>query len=398
MNIAFVTNEFVSESVSFDGGLSNYIYNISKFLIDDNHKVFVFVKSDKDKDEVVDFYGVKVIRVAFDENRLFRLLDVLTRFRKEKILRDFFQSYFFKKAIKGFHKQESIDVIHYSNLHLYFSFRPKGIPFVVRMSSYLPSLSSESDTSYLDSLILRERIERSLIKKYSERIFCPSFKLQRNIEKDTNCLIKVIESPFVEIDENTWDASARNLVPFDNYCLFFGRFIELKGVIELSKALDQLYKSGVQINFVFLGKDKDYKGRLMSEEIKKNIDSRYHSFISFLPSQGKRKLYPIINSADLVVLPSRTENLSNAGIESLALGKPLVGTLGASFEQIIENNKNGFLCQINDPKSIVDSINQFLAMPEKDKVEMGRLAAESMKRMSGNNISDHLVKFYQKNI
>ena len=179
MNIAFVTNEFVSEPSSFDGGLSNYIFNISKFLRKDNHRVFVFVKADEDS--IVDFEGVRVIRVSFDENRLFKLLDVLTRFRKEKILRDFFQSYYFKRRIKNFHKEEPIDVIHYSNLHLNFTFRPKGIPFVVRMSSYLPALRYESDISYLDSLNLRERLERRLVKVHSKRIFCPSFKSSSDV-------------------------------------------------------------------------------------------------------------------------------------------------------------------------------------------------------------------------
>ena len=41
-----------------------------------------------------------------------------------------------------------------------------------------------------------------------------------------------------------------------------------------------------------------------------------------------RQLYPVIAGARLVVLPSLIENLPNAGLEAMALGRAVIGTAG----------------------------------------------------------------------
>ena len=50
MRIAFPTTEFVSEKTSFDGGLSNYLFKISKELIKMGHTPLIFVVSDKNEE------------------------------------------------------------------------------------------------------------------------------------------------------------------------------------------------------------------------------------------------------------------------------------------------------------------------------------------------------------
>ncbi len=56
-----------------------------------------------------------------------------------------------------------------------------------------------------------------------------------------------------------------------------------------------------------------------------------------------RQLYPIIAAARLVVLPSLVDNLPNACLEAMGLGTAVIGTTGASFEELITDGVNGFL-------------------------------------------------------
>ncbi len=52
----------------------------------------------------------------------------------------------------------------------------------------------------------------------------------------------------------------------------------------------------------------------------------------------------------VLFLPSRIDNLTNTCIESMALGKVVIGTQGAIFEQLIEDGVNCFLCRIDCKK------------------------------------------------
>lgn len=395
MNIAFVTNEFVSEKGSYDGGLSNYLYSISSLLVVAGHQVTVLVRAEVDED--IDFNGIKVCRVKYKQSKAFKILDVLTRFKKQKLLVDIFQSYAFRKKLQSLKAKDGIDIVQYSNLHMYYFLHPRRIPFVIRLSSFLQVDIEEARAEfYMDALKFRLFVEKSIIGKNHKRSFLPSQKLQGQIRKCITKELRIIETPFANIPRDNWNPSALDIINFKDYCLFFGRFIEKKGVIELSEALNQLFQNGHKLNFVFMGKDKDHNGKMMSDIIKENIDSNYHQYIQIVSAQEKNNLYPIISGAKLVVLPSRWDNLANAGIETLSLGVPLIGSRGASFEQLINHEENGFLCEKNNSVSIAESILKFLSLSVEEQITMSKGAKDSVKRLEGDNIVKELLAFYDE--
>lgn len=72
-----------------------------------------------------------------------------------------------------------------------------------------------------------------------------------------------------------------------------------------------------------------------------------------------------------MVLPSRLDNFPNTCIEAMALGKVVVGTYKTSFEQLIDPNVSGLLCEHSNPQSLIKSINDGLLMNEGEKEIMG---------------------------
>ena len=71
----------------------------------------------------------------------------------------------------------------------------------------------------------------------------------------------------------------------------------------------------------------------------------------------------VYNASDVVVLATTVEGVSNAIMEGMALGKPIVSTKGpfVGTEEVVEDGKSGFLTEYHDDKSFADYILELLS-------------------------------------
>lgn len=60
--------------------------------------------------------------------------------------------------------------------------------------------------------------------------------------------------------------------------------------------------------------------------------------------------------ADAAVLPSLVDNLPNTVIESLLLGIPVLGSRGASIDEIVEEGRSGHLVDLGDVHGLADAM------------------------------------------
>ena len=65
---------------------------------------------------------------------------------------------------------------------------------------------------------------------------------------------------------------------------------------------------------------------------------------------------PYLQSADLFVLPSATEGLSNALLEGMATGLPVVATAVGGAPDVVEDDFSGFLIPPDDPEALSRAI------------------------------------------
>jgi glycosyltransferase involved in cell wall biosynthesis len=75
--------------------------------------------------------------------------------------------------------------------------------------------------------------------------------------------------------------------------------------------------------------------------------------------------------ADVVVMPSRNEAFGRVTLETMAAGRPLIGTRVGGLSEAIVDGENGLLVREDDPVDLADSIRAVLAQPSL----AGRLAA-----------------------
>ena len=127
----------------------------------------------------------------------------------------------------------------------------------------------------------------------------------------------------------------------------------------------------------------------------RNAAGQFGNRFIYLRQLPHERLYPIIQKADFVILPSLVENLSNACIEAMYFKQVVIGTDGVSYEQLIDDGVSGLLCKPNDADSLLEKMNEAVAMSEGQKREMGELAKKRIDRLAPEVVVRKLLRYYQ---
>jgi len=119
-----------------------------------------------------------------------------------------------------------------------------------------------------------------------------------------------------------------------------------KGFDLLLEALKQLKQVGdKQIELLVFGAEQP------SCELNFGFLTTYMGII-----RDENKLVQIYNSADVVIVPSRSENFSNTILESLSCGTPVVGFDIGGNSDLIAHKQNGYLAKHFDTEDLMSGI------------------------------------------
>ena len=233
--------------------------------------------------------------------------------------------------------------------------------------------------------------------KRADAVFGPSEFVANYVQAKLQLPVTVIESPFVAsgVDE---DASVRDkhLHCRQPYGLYFGSIAEWKGVFVLAEALKSVLAEHKNLHFVFVGDDLSTRdGKPASEFILRALDN-FKNRVIRLESMPHAQLFPIIRDAEFVALPSLVDNFPNTCVEAMMLGKIVVGTRGRGFDQLIQDGKNGLLCEPGDIDSLARAIRQAATLSQVDKERMAKLARERIDRLAPKQVVAELLAFYEE--
>ena len=387
MNIAFVTPEYVTES-RFDGGLSNYLYKISIALRSKGHNIFIVVSSENDEMFVRDH--ITVCRVKM-KSKILNLFLKIFRGRLYEPMIWIVHSWKLNRRLEELHKTNNIDIVQYASYTATALFRPKYIPAVARISSYLPAWDKASELLINRSKKLMYYLENRSLKNV-DCIYGPSAIISEIVKQKINRNISVIESPLL-LKSDQDDKLFYDIVKGKKYLLFFGSIAPLKGVVEIGDIIGKLLAKYPSLYFVFAGKDQGYRGKPMMDYVWENA-GRNRGRCVYLGRLSQALLYPIIENAYAVVLPSRIDNFPNTCTESMAMGKIVIGTSGASFEQLIRDGHNGFLCERSNQSSLYQALEAILSLSKKRKEVIETAAKRCVERLEPDLIADEVEKLY----
>lgn len=136
--------------------------------------------------------------------------------------------------------------------------------------------------------------------------------------------------------------------PGDRFWLFCGRLVPQKGLDLLLEAI--ALAPDADLGLVVAG-DGPEEGALKDECRKRGLDARV-TFLGALPHVGVLEL---MGRAHALVLPSRYEGLSNAALEALACGLPVLGTRCGGIDAYLDA-KTGWTCEA-EPRSLASALS-----------------------------------------
>lgn len=386
MKICFVTTEFVSEETDFDGGLANYIYKIAKALISDGHQVLVLVQSNKSERFVFDNILVERVNVNLNNPILKFVQKLINRGESVEWV---YSSYILNKRFKALNKIEKFDIVQYSSFRATALFRPRNITAIVRLSSFHPFWKGYLDgrmDNQTDKILAK--LEQLAVKK-ATAVFGPSKVIADAIGKATNLHIPVIETLYdiPTITDSKLSDSYQELES-KKYLLFIGKINGMKGGVVIANAIYSILNNHKDLYFVFAGRDAGCRNLIIENS------KEYSSRLIFLDRVKKEDLYKIILKSYGVVLPSLMDNFPNACIEAMSLKRIVIGTDGASFEQLIKDGDNGFLIESGDSDSLVDKVNELLNLAEEDRLLMQEKAYKRIELLSPARVVKNTIDFY----
>ena len=173
----------------------------------------------------------------------------------------------------------------------------------------------------------------------------------------------------------------------DNYVLFAGRLTQTKGVGTLIEAAK--YAPEIHIKIAGTGPDEEKFKQLAKQENARNIE-----FVGF---QTEEKLIQLLARASFTVITTIIyENCPMTVLESLSMGKPVIGADIGGIPELINVGTDGFVYPPADAKALADNM-RLLWQDKRKRQHMGKQGREKMLKHFHPQVHyQKLLKIYQQ--
>ncbi|HEX7705164.1 MAG TPA: glycosyltransferase family 4 protein [Thermoanaerobaculia bacterium] len=352
MRIAFVTRDSPTEN---DGGLASFLNRLTRVLHDLGHEVEIFVRTEKTNElQLLDFYGIRVERVpslrGFPIDFAVWLGSNVRALRFTELAYELAGARDLARRLEARHAEKPFDAVHCSvwGATALFIRRLPGRPLVT-LFCWPRDLLMQIDGSppSLETRLLA-RLERRAAKR-SNAVYAHSRFIATHLRRSYGLRAGVVRPPaFIERSgSGNPDGIPRR------YLIHYGGIGYPKGSDLVARALLLAWKEEPELTMVWAG--KEHRGEPLLEEYRA-MWGRQADRVLWLGEVQKAKMYALVSGAAASVIPTRCDNLPNTALESLLLGVPVIGSRGASIDELVTPGLNGELVDIGDVEQLADAM------------------------------------------
>jgi len=203
--------------------------------------------------------------------------------------------------------------------------------------------------------------------KYQEELWITRYRL--NKATCTYIYNGVDEKKFLPMDNDMIVTDLRRDIGLGAGDFIIGMvasFLPVKQHSLLIEAVARLIDEELPIKVVFVG-----DGPLL-ESVKEDVRRRgLESHTRFLGQI--QDVWPVLAVMDVFVLTSKSETFSNAALEAMSMGRPVVLSDVGGAREMVSSGGNGFLCSSGVVDELVSALKRLIISPG-ERLEMGRAA------------------------
>lgn len=285
--------------------------------------------------ELIKNYNVMYLSSHKDGNKITKLCIVLKAYFK------FFYICLYNKP----------DIIH---IHSSFgaSFYRKAIFIKIGKWFDLPIINHVHGADFNKFYVDATDKNRKIIKKVYSK--CDSIiVLSKEWEKK---FLDIVPQQKISVIENyaLYPNKINDIKDKENIILFLGEVGKRKGAYDIPKVVEKVKEISKDFKFIICGNGE-------VENIKKiALNKKIAEYIEFRGWIGKDEKVSLLKKAKIYFLPSYNEGLPMSILEGMAYGLPVVSTIVGGIPTVVENNKNGYLCNPGDCDGFSDAIIKIL--------------------------------------
>ncbi|PIY10453.1 MAG: glycosyltransferase family 1 protein [Flavobacteriaceae bacterium CG_4_10_14_3_um_filter_33_47] len=375
MKIAFLTPEYPHPKTGTAGGIGSSILNLSKALSDLGHDISILVYGQDQDDSFMEagihFYKIKNIKL--------KGLSLIRTQKKVELM------------INTLVDSGKIDIVEAPDWTGFTAFINLKCPLVIRENG------CDTYFCYLDNRKVKFKnkfLEKRALKKADGLISVSDFTGVL-----TNQLLG-LNKKFTVIP-NSIDTSLFLPKPVESNklsILYFGTLIRKKGLLELPKIFNLVYKVNKEVKLMLVGKDSAdiTSGSSSTWELMQPLfDESSIKNVRYLGAVDYTKIQELIKNATVCVFPSFAEALPVSWLEAMAMEKAIVASNIGWAKEMIDDGKEGFLVHPTHHKVYAERILELLENPERQKL-FGIAAREKVKaKFSHNLVAKQSVEFYK---
>lgn len=141
--------------------------------------------------------------------------------------------------------------------------------------------------------------------------------------------------------------------------LSIGRLHWKKGFDDGLRAMAELRRRGIDVHYRIAGEGGERsKLSFMSEAL--DLGER----VELLGMCDQPRVRELLSWADVLLLPSLSEGISNAVLEAMAAGRPVVSTRCGGMAEVVTDGETGLLVDIGDAEAMAEHLAQLAADPD----------------------------------
>ena len=280
---------------------------------------------------------------------------------------------------------------HYDLVHAFFGF-PTGwlcyrtadkLPYIISLrGSDVPGQHARLQLEYK----LLAPLFRKIWKRAASLLACSEGLKARALRFFPSVDINVIPNG-VDLDKFS-PAGGRTLKNKTLNLLTVGRLSVTKRVEMLIDAVEILYKAGFKVHFRIVG------GGKMTENFRNiTFEKNLADIVEITGRVDAEKMPDIYRQSDIFISASAQEGMSNAMLEAMASGLPIVTTRCEGVEELITDN--GIVVEQADADAIAQT-TRTLAQDGAMYDSMRAAARKQAEKFSWQSVADQYIELYKR--